>query len=507
MLARSKMASLVVRVDLREDYENSPEPILLEHTSRLGTLDIFSPQLQLAAFMANLEHADAAPRLQHMKIVNIDEDNLGEGGMWLPTNLFRRREVIESRKTLQDLRLHLESCAFPWDSAWYSNLTHLHLGDISRTQRPTTETFLAILVDSPNLETLTLVYSCPTMGRPFPVQLRNLTLLTIDDSTSLCYHLLRCLVVPPSAIINISSIIVPEYDLKLTKIIYQDLIPVLSQDLPPNMYDSVRIDYINGFAYSFFHSARQEWSRKLQIDAAWGKDWWPALGSTAAVRDHLDFSTVTTLHLRCMPDVPLPPFESEDEVDYFYATLSLWDTMGRNLTRVRTLHLHNSLPGPWLEFLLTQAMFLIGVSHFKSPFYVPTSDSGLPFRGPDGTLTHAWPGLRCLALHNIDLDLCGDVLRALLWARREGGAPIQQLDIEECPGISTHDLEHFGPYADVLYDGVVQERERPKTHEEAESLRSDSIGIFVRLVESRNDSQSFHTQPYGQTLKLASGSL
>ncbi|KAJ7879963.1 hypothetical protein B0H14DRAFT_1584065 [Mycena olivaceomarginata] len=77
MLARSKMASLVVRVDLAEDQANSPEPILLENASRLGTLDIRSPQHQLTIFLANLEQADAACRLQDIKVVNTDADSLG----------------------------------------------------------------------------------------------------------------------------------------------------------------------------------------------------------------------------------------------------------------------------------------------------------------------------------------------------------------------------------------------------------------------------------------------
>ncbi|KAF7326384.1 hypothetical protein MVEN_02624800 [Mycena venus] len=164
MLARSKMASLVVRVDLKKDHANSPEPILLEHASRLGTLDICSPQRQLTTFLANLEHAGAAPRLQNVYVVNTTKDNLEQG----------------MRGTQPGVRLHLEYCAFPWDSEWYSHLTHLHLENINRAQRPTLEAFLAILVGSPNLQTLSVIHCSPTTClRRLIVELPHLTGLNI----------------------------------------------------------------------------------------------------------------------------------------------------------------------------------------------------------------------------------------------------------------------------------------------------------------------------------------
>ncbi|KAF7356470.1 hypothetical protein MVEN_00980100 [Mycena venus] len=416
------MASLIVRVDLREDYEedeNSAEPVLLEHTSRLGTLDICSPQLELDAFMTKLEHADAAPRLHDIKVVNTDEDNLGEGGMWLPTNLFCRGEVIESRKTSTQLglRLHLECCAFPWDSPWYTHLTHLRLVGINPMQRPTMEAFLAILVDSPNLETLT------------------------------------CLVIPPSAIIDASCTIPTHHD---TEIIYQDLIPI------------------------FFEDSLLTCMTLLRIEAAsWVNDWPSTLRVTESVRDHLDFSTVTTLHLNGMPNVHLP---RKDNI--LHPSCSLWDTMGRNLPHLRTLHLHKSFPGGLLEFILTQAMLLIGVSHYLSCFRSPGC---LSFRDPDGALTHAWSQLQRLELHQINLGesldafkpRSGDILGAFLWAWRQGGAPIQRLMIEESQCGFVHDLVHLWQSAAVGYDGKgLTVGCKANANEENNSLRSYSITIF-----------------------------
>ncbi|KAF7356475.1 hypothetical protein MVEN_00980600 [Mycena venus] len=454
MLARSKMASLVVRVDLKKDHANSPEPILLENAWRLGILDLRSPQHELTTFLGNLEQANAAPRLQCIKIVNTNIDNLE---------------------------------------------------NISPAQRPTMDAFLAILVGSPNLQTLTVLHCSPTTSRGFTVELSHLTALTIHCSSSTtCSRLLSYLIIPSSAVLETSCTIPVNYD---TRNICQSLIPIFSEDLSPDTYDTVRIEYgtvrvdhKGGFSYSLHNSARPEWSRKLRIGAmTWGHD--NALRLTEAVRDSLDFSHISTLHLNGMP---LMPFSwAPGHNDSFTSALSLWDTMGRNLHRVTTLHLHKFFPSAMLEFLLTQAMLLVGVSHYKSCFNTfPSQSGGLPFRGPDGVLTHAFPSLRCLGLHEINLEdslgpckpWSGDVLRALLWARREGRAPIWQLEIDECTNVSTHELAHFRLFADVIYDGKGQKTGR-KADGADESLRSYSIDIFVQMVSGTFWADDFEDSP------------
>ncbi|KAF7356478.1 hypothetical protein MVEN_00980900 [Mycena venus] len=485
MLVRSKMASLIIRVDLHKDHANSPEPILLEHTSRLGTLDIRSPQPQLATFMDNLEHAGAAPRLQYIKIVNASTDNLGEGDMWLPRNLFRRTEFVESRKVGMQpgVRLHLECCAFPWDSGWYSHLTHLHLENINPTQRPTMEAFLAILVGSPNLQTLSVIDCSPTTSSGFTVELPHLTALTIKtDSPSACLDLLGYLNIPPSA----------STDMTVKKGINDRLLPVLPQGPSPNMFDTVRIEHTSSsFAYSVSHSARPEWARTLRTDAAWTH--LGAIRAVEIVRKHLDFSNVTILHLRGMNCLPPPLSWTADHSEAIRVTLSLWDTLGRALPHVRTLHIHKSFPALWLDFLLTQAMLLVGVSHYLSCFSIrlmlpravdtPAAKYGTPlFRGPDGALTHAWAGLRCLALHDIDLH-------SPVNEHPPGKAPIWRLEIEGCDNVSAHDLAHFRLFADVEWDGKGQTEER-KADEGDESLRSYSVNVFAEMVEfSRSKSK------------------
>ncbi|KAJ7696541.1 hypothetical protein B0H17DRAFT_401316 [Mycena rosella] len=477
MLARSKMAALVIRVDLRKEHANSPEPILINNAARLGTLDIRAPQRYLTTFVSNLEQADAAPGLHAIKIVNTDTDNLGEGGMWLPRDLFRRTEVVESRKAgaWSGTRLHLECCAFPWDSGWYTHLTHLHLENINPTQRPTMEGFLAILVASPALQELTVIHCSPTTRHGFAVDLPHLTSLTIkSDSSSTCARLLGYLVIPPSASVHASCNLKTTHDTRHA--MYQSLIPEFS-DVAPSTYDTVRIVHQAGLTYTLLDSGRPEWSRNLRVDATS----WPTnnvLRVTETIIEHLDFSNVTTLHLGApglLPDAN---------------TLALWDTMGRALRRVRTLHLLGP-PAAWLEFMLTQAMLLVGVSHFNSCFSLNFKPTAAPrFRGTDGALTHAWPALQRLVLHGFDLGECGteqllpssaEMLRALLWARREGRAPIWQLEIEDCENVFSQDLRHFRLFSEVVFDG--KGHQTVEKEEDSDSLRSYSINVFANTVE------------------------
>ncbi|KAJ7167350.1 hypothetical protein C8R43DRAFT_917591 [Mycena crocata] len=477
MLARSKMTALIVRVDLEKDLENSPEPILLEHAARLATLDVHSPQHLLATFLSNLQHADAAPRLQCVKVVNATNDNLGEGGMWLPPDLFRRKQVMQSRKAgvQQELRLHLERCAFPWESgSWYSHLTHLHLENIHPAQRPGMKAFLSILVGSPALQMLSVLHASPTFGDGFTVDLPLLSALSLkDESLSTCTRLFGLLVIPPSATVKISSIR-PSPDTEFDT--YKTLIPMFSA-ASPDTYDTVRLSQRleQGLAYYLSNSARPDWFRKLGI----GASEWPGNNMfrlTETILSHLDFSNVTTLHLRGMDGGVLS--RSEHAL--------LWDTMGHRLVSLRVLHLHNAFPSMLFEFLLTQALLPLGISHYASCFKLPGGPSP---RAPDGELSYAFPGLQRLALHGLDLEAPAaynnptraDALRALLWARRAGRAAIWQLEITDCSSVDTRDLGYFGLFADVVWDG--KGGKTAVRVDVDESLEAFSINVFANLVD------------------------
>jgi hypothetical protein len=485
-LARSKTVPLVVRADVRKlDASGGQrlDTILLDNISRLGTLEVRSPQGYIVGFLyGDLEYAGAAPQLQSLKVVNTDE--FGDG-LWLPMDLFRRSKTVEESdkaRTQSDLCLHLEGCAFPRDSAWYSHLTHLHLENINSVKRPTMETLLTILVGSPALQMLTLIHCCPTTSDGFPVDLTHLTTLTIRSTfTPTCTDLLKCLILPPSATFNIS------YNIKTfheTDTSVASLITDFSRT-SRTMYDTVRIIHKDGFVYSLLDSARPWWSRRFKIEGKSCQPYPSLCDATRALLNALDFSTVTTLHLHGMQGTLPPPSPHLSVRDT--TTGALWAAFAHHLLRVRTLHLHRTVPAEFLDFLLTQAMFVLGLTHWNYEAYV------LGARGPDGRPVHAWAGLQRICLHGIDLGEVGprwleplrvtraEMLRALLWARREGGARIWQVEIEECENVLSGDLRHLRVFADVVYDG--------KGHEVVEkdegyaSLPAYSIGVLARMVE------------------------
>ncbi|KAJ6577830.1 hypothetical protein B0H19DRAFT_1253135 [Mycena capillaripes] len=489
-LARSKMASLVIRADVKKLYHmsfvDSPGTIVLDNISRLGTLDLRSPQSCLTEFLFdNLADAGAASRLRCLKLVNTTVNDSGYGGMWLPHDLFRRTEVLESRKaqTTSGLWLHFERCAFPWDSPWYSHVTHLHLENINWIQRPTMEAFLAILIGSPALQTLSLIHCSPTTLDGFSVDLPRLSALTIRDNFPPTATLLGYLMIPRSATLNISFKIKSLEDSGVLLALIDEF-----SRASPTTYDTVRIIHRDGFAYSLLDSARPWWSRRFRIVGKSCQPYSNLCSATTAVVNHLDFSNVTTLHLHEIQGV-LP-----DGVDGDQAAIPMWISLGESLRRVRTLHLHKTVPAELFKFLLTQAMYLLGLTHFKYNQY------GLSSRGEDGELTYAWPGLQCLGLHGLDLGETtplphcnpplpasrSDLLRALMWARREGGARIWQLEIEDCRNVLVQDLRHFRLFTDLVYDGKGLETTVEKDDGNP-CLRSYSIDVFARLVNMHED--------------------
>ncbi|KAF7335525.1 hypothetical protein MVEN_02206300 [Mycena venus] len=427
-LKRSKMAPLVIRADVRKVDRTFGmvyfQGLIKDNAERLGILELRSAQRHLTDFLSCLGSAGPAPRLQCLKIVNTTANNNGEGGMWLPHDFLLWSAVVDTRiQTRTELRLHLECCAFPWHSAWYSHVTHLHLENISALQRPMMEMLLTILLGSPTLQTFALIHCSPTTFDGFPVDLPHLSALTVrGNSAATCAHLLRYLIIPPSATINISCNIKTLQD-------SDTLIVSLLSDFSrasPAPYDTVRIIHKDGFAYSLFDSVRPWWFRRFRIEGKSCQPYDALCDATRVLVDTLDFAGITTLHLHGMQGA-LPP--AQPQPDWRRPiTARMWVALGRRLNSVRTLHLHKTVPAEWLDFLLTQAMFVLGVTHWN---YGPYE---LAVRAPDGiSLTHAWAGLQRLCLHSLDLGEISpspleplpvtraDLLRALLWARREGG--------------------------------------------------------------------------------------
>jgi hypothetical protein len=92
-------------------------------------------------------------------------------------------------------------------------------------------------------------------------------------------------------------------------------------------------------------------------------------------------------------------------------------------------------------------------------------------------------------LHGIDLGGStenlepspSNLLRALLWARREIKARIWQLELNDCTNVFSQDLAHFRLFADVIWDG---KGENPLQKEDTvDTLRSYSINVYTTMVQ------------------------
>ncbi|KAK7025185.1 hypothetical protein R3P38DRAFT_3269908 [Favolaschia claudopus] len=516
-LLRSRKAPLVARVDLDEDPNLFPEIILLEHAPRLRTFEIYSSQPEnLAPFLAVLEYAGPAPLLIDVCIVND-----GLRGLWLPGNLFGRAEIVETRKRgIQLGRLHLESCAFPWDSMWYSRLTQLELSNILTPQLPTMDAFLSVLRTSPGLQILTVTGRCPSYSSSSSpshdaiVHLPHLTSLTLSGSALACSGLLDYLALPLLVSIDISCSIPAKRPPREINAVQDRLVTQLTQNLPPNWHDTLHVNYERSFQYSLSNSTRSTCRRSLWFRSGFMIEEWPSLlRITDIIGSCLDLSNITTLDLCDMPQVSVPRTHDPNVILRFHSCLSLWDDMGGALPCLTVLHLRSSFIGTLLEFLIAQAMLLIGVSHYRSPFHATTR--GYPaFRDPDTVFEHAWPTLRCIVLDDINIDVPrnpagttrGELMRTLLWARRIGGAPIQQLEFGDSSDVDEDQVAKFVFFSDVKWDGEHYSMHYPSNDSDEEALRDYAIAIFTQMYhspETETDRVSIRDPLYARALSMA----
>ncbi|KAF7308410.1 hypothetical protein HMN09_00689800 [Mycena chlorophos] len=464
MLFRSCSAPLVLRADLTIDPEHSPEPIILEHCSRLGTLHIEARRPELVTFMANLEHADAAPYLQCLNFVNTDDPTVET--LWLPRNLLKRDQTLQDRQggTWLGVHLRLFGCAFPWNSQWYRDLAHLHLDNVGSFQRPTMEILLGMLAASPRLQTLAMSYSLPVplTYNGSPVVLSHLTsLLLVDFGSWACPNLLRFLVVPSSAAVFITCLLGSG-----SRDCHNIIWTFCDHASLPHRCDTLRIEHgAMGLRLEYSDSSISSlWRLSIETND------WTSIDILATTEDIITVAPpfVRMVHLDGFNRIA-PPFIPG------LRTFRLYSRLGEWMQFVHTLHIYGGFPTNWLEFMLTQAMLLVGVTHHGSWF----SPTDIQFRDTDGVLRHSCPLMRRLCLHGVGFELRNfrypgekskrmeflesdlasagarqpsdaSLLSALMWARKEGGSPLWTLELGEgCDGFGTPDISWWNTFVDV----------------------------------------------------------
>ncbi|KAJ7689270.1 hypothetical protein B0H17DRAFT_1135081 [Mycena rosella] len=159
MISRSVPYPLVLRVSQANHAWSGAISLLRKYPERLGVIDVHADQHIIKYLLARTEvERRAAPLLRAVTIVNRspfvgDAADAGvDVGMWLDEDMFLRNE-----SAVRGGQLHLECCAFPWTSAWYSQLAHLHLERLARTYHLPMPDLFAILRRSRTLESLALI--------------------------------------------------------------------------------------------------------------------------------------------------------------------------------------------------------------------------------------------------------------------------------------------------------------------------------------------------------------
>ncbi|KAJ6607718.1 hypothetical protein B0H10DRAFT_544872 [Mycena sp. CBHHK59/15] len=129
MISCSQECPLAIRMDAGHHYRWSAVACLMKNRSeRIGVIDIRTYQhiLSYLFFRTGLD-SRSAPQLHFVTVCNTSPylGNIGNfsGGQWLEEHIFRMSEGRARR-----CEVRLESCAFPWTSPWYSNLSLLDFG-------------------------------------------------------------------------------------------------------------------------------------------------------------------------------------------------------------------------------------------------------------------------------------------------------------------------------------------------------------------------------------------
>ncbi|KAJ7100853.1 hypothetical protein B0H15DRAFT_462966 [Mycena belliarum] len=203
MVARAGATPLVLRSD---ESPRRASAFLRTYPTRIGAIDVEEQQLMIKYILdrSGMVRA-AAPHLRAVKIVKRypcpgDDNGIGT---WLEADLLCRAEVLAQGGAPLRTRLHLECCAFPWQSAWYSQLAHLHLQRLSGAYSLSLEELFSILLRSRNLETLALI-DVGLHGPPgAPLVLTQLRALRLRAPHTSCTQLMTQLTLPAIARLDI----------------------------------------------------------------------------------------------------------------------------------------------------------------------------------------------------------------------------------------------------------------------------------------------------------------
>lgn len=472
MLSRAKEAPLILRANFNSNDLALVKPLILTNLSRLRILEVYASQTVLEGLCMELK-AKCCPVLESLSLLNTSTNNDGQGGLWLPEDIFQPTETQTTGIAVVLWQLKLSACAFPWDSAKYLGLTHLELCQINPSQRPNLSSLLTILLITRRLEVLILLEACPEPAECFTVALPSLHTLTIRDAPEKCSGILEHLELSSTTKLTIECPSSSSTQWAFESEVCRRLIPVISFIYTEANYRAVSLKHGNSFGTEFYIRDGCGISMlSIRVEAS---GTWPLskiVSMTQALLSAFPMTRVTSLRLEG------PALEKQTRED-----LEKWQAFWKQLTQfksVRELRIQGKLPVMLLQTLMKYSMNCIGVC--MGPF--------TDHIGADGIGGQLLPRLDRLVLDSLD---CGfrhqstdpttaECIRSFLWARQQGKAFVKDMRIRNCTNVALQDLAHFNFLADVDWDEtgqiVIDADYR------VSNLWSFSIGVFSRISRS-----------------------
>ncbi|EGN96756.1 hypothetical protein SERLA73DRAFT_161770 [Serpula lacrymans var. lacrymans S7.3] len=484
MLIRSKMAPLVVKVDLTYMTPKVVEALqqALKHSIRVKDFKLIASKEMMEKLLNQV--SGPAPLLESLSLSNSRYSHYTtESGYPLP-------EVMFEGQTPRLRRLELFKCDISWNSALLSGLTHLDIRNTAASARPTMSQVLSALERMPSLQVLTLeeslptlpesVHKLPTIGCVVPLQaLRSIRLSgrVID-----CAHVLAHMSYPSTATLKLACKAGPAASFDFSSIFpavvancggsgtsgEKPLRHLQVHNLAPN---SVRfqgwhspeppLHVFSNIRTAAMFSQDEPTSPQIEIDMSWssfGSD--KPMGVVQSMCNVLPLAYVRTLHVH----------------NFSYVPKSFWLDAFGGLTRLRTIRSSNIPIEGLIDALVTE---------------VPGSGRLLrPKKFGEVFL----PTVCEVVLEGVDFEdgssLLDDLLDCMM-DRAERRAEIRNLSIQDCRHIYSDDVERLEEVVvDVVWDGIEQGYEDEEEEEDEEE--SDPYYHYPTWDDDDDDYMDWH---------------
>ena len=413
-LRRSKQSSLVLLVDLSEDYKRSPRPEavireLRNHLRRSRVLNLRLSTRDLFDLLSQIE----TPRLVNFQYVHHDYSNSPADPRSSPPVI--GDSIFQLADSLR--RLSITCCPIDWSASIFHRLTHLQLQEIPKKSKLKCHDFVSFLTGIPNLEVLYLRRSLrketlqasglpPAEAARAPLQ--HLKHMDLTENGPDLAGFLSSITIPPLC----KTIVNPLPDAAPSHLTLEAFLPTLSWAYdhfhPPipssgpeyyqNYWRSLRLFIINGYFGVQGYVVEEKLTRdKILFELC---IWNPEDGGEN-VMEHIPLSLLTSLPMSHIVYL-------EIWAGCSVLSESMWIEFFGSIPTLKSVCIEaNSLP------------------FFRALFHDPGDSDDVPFPVLSSVM------LRLVTYPDLDYH---DILKSLRW-RLGLGVPLRRLLMDGCPAV------------------------------------------------------------------------